>query len=234
MPAVGGGGGAADLPGEVGEVLVGRDGGGGQGARHADDPRGGGSSPAACRGSRAGCCPSGSTTSNAPGWCGTRTAGTARRRRGEDLRGVVLGLAEWGARWAFGRPRADELDATVLVWWIRGGLEPEAFGDRERVVLHVRFRQGARRRYWLVVSRGDVSLCFTDPGVDVDVTVEGDLDALYEVWEGRVEYGCAVRGRRLVVTGETALVRALPRSFRFSPIAPYVREATARTVPAPR
>jgi hypothetical protein len=49
-----------------------------------------------------------------------------------------------------------------------------------------------------------------------------------------MEYGCAVRDRRLVVTGETALVRALPRSFRFSPIAPYVREATARTVPAPR
>jgi DNA-binding HxlR family transcriptional regulator len=147
---------------------------------------------------------------------------------GEELRGVVFGLAEWGSRWAFGEPRADELDATVLLWWIRGGMDPAAFGDRERTVVHVRFTSGTRRRYWLVVSRSDVSLCFTDPGFDVDLTVVGDLDVLYQVWEGRIEYGAAVRDRRLVVTGPTDLVRALPRSLLLSPVAPYVRQALAR------
>ena len=49
---------------------------------------------------------------------------------------IIFGLAEWGARWAFGEPRDDELDPTVLMWWIRGGIDPEPFGDR-RVVLHV-------------------------------------------------------------------------------------------------
>ncbi len=145
----------------------------------------------------------------------------------DDLRPVVFGLAEWGARWAFGEPRADELDATVLLWWMRGGIDAGAFGDRERTVLHVLFRSGTRRRFWLVVQASDVSLCFVDPGFDVDVTVEADLDALYEVWDGRMEYGAAVRDRRLVVTGETSLVRALPRSLRLSPIAHYVRQAVA-------
>ncbi|MEX5718921.1 winged helix-turn-helix transcriptional regulator [Geodermatophilus maliterrae] len=158
---------------------------------------------------------------------------------GEDLRSVVFGLAEWGSRWAFGEPRADELDATVLMWWIRGGLDPAPFGDRERVVLYVHFRQGGRRRFWLVATPSDVSLCSTDPGYDVDLVLDADLDALYEVWGGRMEYGCAVRDRRLVVSGPTDLVRALPQSLRFSPIAHYVRqamtrEATTRATPVAR
>ena len=80
---------------------------------------------------------------------------------------------------------------------------------------------------WLVAQPKDVSLCFTDPGFDVDLTVDVGLDVLYQVWEGRLEYGQAVRDRLLVVTGERELVRALPRALRFSPVAPYVRRAAA-------
>lgn len=146
---------------------------------------------------------------------------------GEELRPLVFGLAEWGARWAFGEPRPDELDATVLMWWIRGGIDAGAFGDRHRIVLQFRFTEGRRRFYWLVVTPTDVSLCFTDPGFDVDVAVAVGLDVLYQVWEGRIEYGRAVRDRLLVVTGEKSLVRALPRALQFSPVAPYVRRAAA-------
>jgi len=47
----------------------------------------------------------------------------------EELRPLIFGLAEWGARWAFGEPRADELDPTVLMWWIRAGIDPERLID---------------------------------------------------------------------------------------------------------
>src|SRR5215218_5358456 len=57
-------------------------------------------------------------------------------RAARELKPVVFGLAEWGARWAFGEPRPDELDATTLMWWIRGGIDPTPFGGR-RIVLHV-------------------------------------------------------------------------------------------------
>jgi DNA-binding HxlR family transcriptional regulator len=146
---------------------------------------------------------------------------------GEALRPIVFGLAEWGARWAFGEPRPDELDATTLMWWIRGGIDAAQFGRRDPVVLEFRFRDGRRRLYWLVVRRDDVSLCFTRPDFAVDLVVDVGLDVLYQVWEGRIEYGAAVRDGLLTVTGETALVRALPRALRFSPIAGYVRAAAA-------
>jgi DNA-binding HxlR family transcriptional regulator len=144
---------------------------------------------------------------------------------GEELRPLVFGLAEWGARWAFGEPRPDELDAEVLMWWMRGGLDPAVFGDRERLLIEVRFPTGPHRRFWLLVQGEDVSLCMQHPGFEVDVLMEAGLDVLYQVWEGRIEYGRAVRDRLLIVSGETSLVRALPRALRLSPIAPIVRRA---------
>jgi DNA-binding HxlR family transcriptional regulator len=146
---------------------------------------------------------------------------------GEELRPLVFGLAEWGARWAFGEPRPDELDAEVLMWRMRGGVDPAVFADRERVLVEVRFPSGPHRRFWLLVQGDDVSLCMQHPGFQVDVLVEVGLDVLYQVWEGRIEYARAVRDGLLTITGEKALVRALPRAFQLSPIAPIVRRAVA-------
>jgi len=148
-----------------------------------------------------------------------------------ELHPILFGLAEWGARWAFGEPRADELDSTVLMWWIRGGIDADVFGGR-RVVLHVRLPDGRRTRYWLVVQPDDVSLCFTDPGFDVDVTIECELGVLYQVWEGVIELAAAVRAGSLEITGRREIRVLLPEAFMFSPVAPYVRRGLSRPLPA--
>ena len=44
-------------------------------------------------------------------------------RAGEDLRPLVFGLAEWGARHAFGDPRPEELDPETLMWWFHGRID---------------------------------------------------------------------------------------------------------------
>lgn len=148
-----------------------------------------------------------------------------------DLRPIVFGLAEWGARWAFGEPRPDELDPTVLMWWIRAGIDPAKF-DRPRVVVQVVLPDGKRKRYWLVVEPADVSLCFTDPGYEVDVLVESPLAVLYQVWEGRIPLATARRDGLVRVTGDRELVRALPSALAFSPVAPLVRRAAGAAVAA--
>lgn len=142
----------------------------------------------------------------------------------EDLRPIIFGLAEWGARWAFGEPRPDELDPTVLMWWIRGGIDPTPFG-RDRVVLHVVLPDGRRTRFWFVIQQHDVSLCFTDPGYEVDVLVEAPLGVLYQVWEGVIDLLTAVRDGRVRLTGRRDALLVLPDALRFSPVAPYVRRA---------
>lgn len=143
---------------------------------------------------------------------------------GEALRPLVFGLAEWGARFAFGEPRSDELDTNVLMWWIRGRIDGTAFG-RPRVVIHVHFQDGRYRHYWLVVDPEDVSLCFTDPGFPLDITIETTRAVLYQVWEAHIEWAAAMRDGLIEVTGNRDLVRALPRALLLSPVAPYVRRA---------
>lgn len=149
----------------------------------------------------------------------------------EELRPLVFGLAEWGARWAFGEPRADELDPTVLMWWIRGRIDAERLVDGTpgggRTVLHVRVPDARRTRFWFVVTPGDVSLCFTDPGFDVDVTVESSLGVLYQVWVGVVALRTALRDGLVTMTGRREAVRRLPDALLLSPVAPFVEQARA-------
>jgi DNA-binding HxlR family transcriptional regulator len=149
----------------------------------------------------------------------------------EELRPIIFGLAEWGARWAFGEPRPDELDPIVLMWWIRGGIDPTPFGNR-RVVLHVRIADARRRRFWFVVQPDDVSLCVTDPGYDVDITLESPLGVLYQVWEGMLELPAAARDGLLSVAGRREIMVLLPEALRLSPVAPFVRRARARSAAA--
>jgi DNA-binding HxlR family transcriptional regulator len=156
----------------------------------------------------------------------------------EELRPLVFGLAEWGARWAFGEPRPDELDPTVLMWWIRGGIDPERLGPpgagRERVVLHVRVPDARRTRFWFVITPGDVSLCFTDPGFDVDVTLEASTGVLYQVWLGVLDLRSAVRDGGVTLTGHRETVRRLPDALRRSPVAPFVERVRAGSGAAAR
>lgn len=144
----------------------------------------------------------------------------------QELKPIIFGLAEWGARWAFGEPRHDELDPTVLMWWIRGGIDPAPFGGR-RVVLHLVLSGSRRPRFWLVISDDDVSLCFTDPGHEVDIVLESSLSTLYELWEGRFELRSAVRDGRVSLSGRRDLLLVLPEALLLSPVAPYVRRAQA-------
>ncbi len=49
---------------------------------------------------------------------------------GRELQRIIDLFGEWGARWAFGDPRPNELDPIVLLWWMRRAcrLEPHIRG----------------------------------------------------------------------------------------------------------
>ena len=50
-------------------------------------------------------------------------------------------------------------------------------------VFHVRFTDDPQQ-FWIVIEFGDPSVCLTDPGFDVDVTITADLGSLFQVWLG--------------------------------------------------
>jgi DNA-binding HxlR family transcriptional regulator len=157
-----------------------------------------------------------------------RTAdGYALTRAGRDLSPLVFGLADWGARHAFGDPRPEELDAETLMWWMHGRFDTTSLTKRAVIQVDI---ADHRRTFWLVLEPGDASVCYTDPGFDIDALLSSDLTTLYRMWEGEIDLLDAVRAGRIDLTGPRWIVRGLPGWLRLSPVAPYVRAARAEAV----
>ena len=143
---------------------------------------------------------------------------------GRDLEPIVFGLGAWGARWTFGEPTSDELDPELLVWSMHTRLDTSDLPGR-RTVLHIRFNDDARR-FWIVIEGGEPSVCLTDPGFEVDVTISSALRPLYEVWLGRTPLQQAIRAGQVTFDGPRALTRRMPQVLQLSPVADLVRAAT--------
>ena len=139
---------------------------------------------------------------------------------GQQLEPVVFGLGAWGARWTFDEPDPDELDAELLVWWIHVGLDTSMLAAG-RHVFHVRFTDD-KRRYWLVDDGTGPSMCHTDPGYPVDLTISSDVSSLYQVWLGRVPLAAALRSGRLRFEGPASIRHVMPDVLKLSPAAPLV------------
>src|SRR4029453_19383254 len=97
---------------------------------------------------------------------------------GDELTAVVERLGRWGARWAFGDPRPEELDPALLVWKIRGRIHHKRLPPR-RVVVEFEFSGKRRSHVWLVLKREEASVCLKPPGFDTDLLVTADLGVFY-------------------------------------------------------
>jgi DNA-binding HxlR family transcriptional regulator len=139
---------------------------------------------------------------------------------GRALEPIVFGMAEWGARYVFGDPGPEELDAQLLVWWMHTRVDTSTLQGHRHVV-HVRFADDARR-FWILVERGVPSVCMADPGYPVDLTISSDVASLYAVWLGRMPLPVALRAGRVTVQGATAVTRRLGEVLQLSPVAPFV------------
>lgn len=144
---------------------------------------------------------------------------------GEDLRPLVFGLAEWGARHAFGDPRPEELDPEVLMWWLHGRIDTSELARRAVIQVEISDR---RRVFWLVIEPGDASVCYTDPGFEVDAVLRSDLATMYRMWEGEIDLLDAVKAGSIEFSGPRWIVAGLPRWLQLSPVAPYVQAARGR------
>ncbi|HET8647290.1 MAG TPA: winged helix-turn-helix transcriptional regulator [Vicinamibacteria bacterium] len=146
---------------------------------------------------------------------------------GEELAAVVESLGAWGARWAFGDPRPDELDPVLLLWKMRRRIH-RARLPPGRVVVEFEFAGRRPPRLWLVLKREEASVCLKPPGFDSDLVVKADLSAFYQVWLGRLPLANALRSGQVRLEGPSALVRDFPRWLKWSPMFEHVRAAAAR------
>ena len=146
---------------------------------------------------------------------------------GWELVPVIDSLTRWGAKWAFEEPEPEELNPVLLLWWMRDRVNPERLPGR-RVVVEFIFRETRPSRFWLVLDPNDVSVCLKHPGFEIDMLIQAELAALYEVWLGRLTFARVIREERVEIDATPALIRAFPKWFALSPAAEIVR-ATRRS-----
>jgi DNA-binding HxlR family transcriptional regulator len=131
---------------------------------------------------------------------------------GEELRPVVTALGIWGYKWAASELQEDNLDAGLLMWFLRRRVRVESLPE-PRVVTRFDFHaQGARsfwlegqQSFWLILERPAVDLCLSDPGFEIDLTVNADVTELTRVYLGHISLIQAIREGSVEVVGGSEL-----------------------------
>ena len=136
---------------------------------------------------------------------------------GRELEPIVMGLGEWGQRWASTELKEEHLDASLLMWDMHRRVDLEALPPG-RIVVRFDFTDSpkANRRYWLKLENGEADVCLTDPGFDVQAVLETDVRTLTEIWMGRAKFNEALRDRRLRISGKATIGRQLPRWLKLN------------------
>jgi hypothetical protein len=122
---------------------------------------------------------------------------------------VIDALGTWGYKWASKDLTDEHLDPDFLMWALRRLVRVDAL-PADRVVLLFRFRRFTDRQFWLVLQRPDVDLCLFDPGFDVQLTIESEIEALARVCLGHLGLLQAVRGGQIELSGAPRFRRAVP------------------------
>ena len=149
---------------------------------------------------------------------------------GRDLEEVVIALGRWAVEWLFDDLRPHEVDAVTLTWWMHRRVDVERLPPG-RVVVEFNHTGPERQLIWVVLDRGEASVCIQHPGFDSDVIVTATTPALAEVFQGFDTWANALGRERIKVDGPPRLVKALPRWFLASPFADVTEARKARAHP---
>jgi DNA-binding HxlR family transcriptional regulator len=143
---------------------------------------------------------------------------------GKELQPIVLGLGEWGSRWARGQMDDDDLDVELLMVDLQRRIDTDALPGGQQVF---RFTFDGLKTYphwWIVIDAGgERELCVDNPGKPVDVTIATDLRTMTEIWAGDTTFRQAKAAGKFRITGNSVLIRTLSawlRSGMFSAVRP--------------
>ena len=134
---------------------------------------------------------------------------------GRELMPVVLGLGEWGMKWARGQMSDDELDVELLMHDFSRRID-ETQLPGGRTVIKFTFTGLTQFAHWWIVlePNGERELCVNNPGKEVDVELCSDVRTMTEIWAGDREIRMAKNDDRLKISGNPALVRTVASWLR--------------------
>jgi len=147
---------------------------------------------------------------------------------GLALESVVLGMGDWGQRWARDMT-LDDLDPRHLAWSIHLRLDTAAM-PTGRTVLQFEFAGAPAdcKRFWIINTDGKVDMCIEHPGFEVDLKVKSDLRRFVEAWRGIRSLRTELSAGRIHLDGRSELKRAFPDWLLLSALAHVERQRAGR------
>ncbi|MDZ7638395.1 MAG: helix-turn-helix domain-containing protein [Bryobacterales bacterium] len=150
---------------------------------------------------------------------------------GRELEPIVVGLGEWGMRWARGQMSDDELDVEMLMFDFCRRIDANKLPGGQ-TVLHFALSGLTKFPYWWIVVVGDDrQLCLHPPAGKIDLRIETDVRTLAEIWTGDVAIREARQHGKLVLKGSSILSRSIGDWLRtgvLSHIRPAGRQESSR------
>ncbi len=144
---------------------------------------------------------------------------------GQGLFDILMLLGEWGARWFNENIDPKDLDPNLLMWDMHRRIDLARLPEQQ-VVVRFDFTGLFRQSNWLILDRQDVSVCYVDPGFEVDLIVTADTMALHRIWAGHQSFDHALRAGYVQVDGPRELARQFPGWLQLS-VFSHVRPAHA-------
>jgi hypothetical protein len=143
----------------------------------------------------------------------------------KDLKPIILGLGEWGMRWARGQMNDDELDVEMLMYDLQRRIDATQLPGG-RTVIKFCFRALPKFAHWWIVIEPDGTrvLCVHNPRVPVDIELITDLRTMSHVWAGDMDIRMAKETARLQLKGDPILIRTISSWLRpgtFAHIRPH-------------
>lgn len=138
---------------------------------------------------------------------------------GKDLRQVVEAMGFWGQKWVEARQSLKNLDPSLLMWDMRRNLNPSPLPDGRTVIEFLYHDLPlSKRSWWLVVEpQGEVDLCWSDPGFEVDLYVATDLRTMTSIWMGLTTV--AKEAGKFTFTGDREIAETMQTWLGLSPFA---------------
>jgi DNA-binding HxlR family transcriptional regulator len=130
-------------------------------------------------------------------------------RSGQELADIVMMLGDWAQRWGEVEITEKNLDPDLLMWDIHRRIDIDKLPER-RIVAQIDLTGALTKSYWLVLEKPTPSVCFFDPGFDIDVIVTADAIGIHQVWMGHRSFESAIRNGLIEFDGPTELCRAFP------------------------
>lgn len=133
----------------------------------------------------------------------------------KELTPIILGLGEWGMRWARGQMNDDELDVEMLMHDLHRRIDPQQLPGG-RTVIKFTFRALPKFAHWWIVldADGTRTLCVDNPRVPVDVELITDLRTMSYMWTGDMDIRLAKEAGRLELKGDANLTRSVSSWLR--------------------